>query len=97
MLVIRVELHPCGRGGDNVTELARMVVTNVGGTDEFGDYEVSAAEGFVGRFGIWNAPSTADVLGTAKLRGHVINYARLAEPVWSLVAKALAAIGFRDE
>lgn len=43
MLVVRVELHSAVTG--NVTEIGRMVIANVGGTQQVGDYRVHGADG----------------------------------------------------
>lgn len=95
MLVIKIELHPHGRSND-ARELGRMVIANVGGTSEIGEYEISARNA---RPAVWGAPSdrdTADVLNSPHHTGTITGHARLTEPVWSLLAKALAAIGFKS-
>jgi hypothetical protein len=86
VLVIKIELHPFGQGGKHVRELGRMVIANVGGTDESGDYEVRAA--------LLPRGAQHDAWREPQLTGTVTGHARLAEPVWSLLAKALHSIGF---
>lgn len=83
MIVIRVELWSAVTG--EKTELARMRISNVGGTDTIGNYD---AVTFRGR-------TTADLNRNAiqrqcQVRGHP----RLSQHVWNLVAKALTGMGY---
>lgn len=83
MIVIRVELWSAIDG--NRTEIARMHVCNIGGTETIGNYR---AETFIGR-------NSADldrmrVNRRCKVPGHP----RLAQHVWHLVAKALSGMGY---
>lgn len=104
MLVIRIELHPYG-DADRVRELGRMTIVNVGGTERLANYDVKARAGrrighpaaIASGGGIWAEASTLDVLEAPDHSGQVLDHARLEEPVWSLLAKALASIGFRVE
>lgn len=83
MIIIRVELHSAVTG--KVTELARMMIANVGGTRTRGDYRV---EVYRGR----DAASLSR--RTVHRRGSVQNYPRLAIHVWHLVARALQSTGY---
>ena len=104
MLVIKIELHPHGRS-DRARELGRMTIVNVGGSDEIGDYEIKARDSrrighpaaLVAGGGILAESSIHDVLDAPDRTGRVTGHARLTEPVWSLLAKALGAIGFGGE
>ena len=78
MLVIRVELHSARTGV--VTEIGKMLIANVGGTETAGDYEVKLL-----RKGEIKGWFDAKPVRTARVIGH----RRLAEPVWRLVQKAL--------
>lgn len=103
MLVIRVELHAAS--GLPVRELGRMTIVNVGGTEELAHYAVKARMGrrvghpaaLASGGGIWGETSTQDVLEDPDHSGQVLGHARLGEPVWALLGKALVAIGFRGE
>jgi hypothetical protein len=85
VIVVRVELHAAGTG--QVTEIARAIIANKGGTRtaDHGDYDVAT---FRGR--------SAEQLNRLQMqrRGSVENHARLALHVWHLVAKALKAMGY---
>jgi hypothetical protein len=91
MLVVKVELWPHGQGGTNVSTIATMVIANMGGTMTLGDYSaVIAADG--------SQPSDPHALFArfdrrAEIKGHP----RLARPVWNLVSKALASLGFAND
>jgi hypothetical protein len=80
MLTIRVELNSAITG--KTTELARMHIFNDGtsGDSSKGHYGVRVMR-----------KGTTDVIQrTAEVRNH----ARLSQPVWNLVRKALEAAGF---
>lgn len=83
MIVVRVELHSAITG--QVTELARMHISNEGGTATKGDYGVETLRG-------------RDKAALDKRRvqrsGKVTNYPRLSIHVWHLVARALIATGY---
>lgn len=87
MIIIRVELWSAVNG--QRTELARMMIDNIGGTNQRGDY---AARTYVGR--------SAAALDQAMLKdriahkGEVRGHARLRLHVWHLVAKALVNLGY---
>lgn len=83
MIVVRVELHSAVTR--QVTELARLHIANVGGTETLRDYEVSTLRG----------RSTAALnAGVVQRRGRVLGHNSPAVHVWHLVAKALAAMGY---
>ena len=86
MLVIRVELHSAITR--KVTEIARMNICNIGGTSTRGDYH---GETFRGR-----DRKTLDC-GTVSRAAEVFNHPRLAQHVWNLVAKMLAAMGYGEK
>lgn len=83
MIVVRVELHSAITG--HVSELARMHISNTGGTVARGDYQVTTLRG-----------RSTDQLNrhVPQRRGKVTDHARLALHVWHLVAKALTAMGY---
>lgn len=83
MIVVRVELWSA-RTGER-TELARMHISNVGGTHTVGNYD---AETLRGR-------STADLnRGVVQRKCQVRGHPRLSQHVWNLVAKALSGMGY---
>lgn len=89
MIVVRVELWSAING--QKTELARMVIDNIGGTVEKGDYRAVTLRG-----------RSKDALDKALLQhpkgaqreGRVVGHPRLREHVWNLVAKALSGMGY---
>lgn len=83
MIVVKVELHSAITG--QVTELARMVIDNIGGTRTKGDYRCRAY-----RKGSPLHPLKRNIIREGQVDGH----RRLAEPVWNLVAKALGKMGY---
>lgn len=83
MIVVRVELHSAITG--QVSELARMNISNVGGTATKGDYHCETLRG----------RSKADLDKRVQQRaGNVMNYPRLSIHVWHLVARALVGMGY---
>lgn len=78
MIVVKIELHNANNG--EISEIGRMTVCNVGGSNRLGTYSVDVE------------PDT--FYGAPRLTGKFGDYQRLAKPVWSLVAHALAAVGF---
>ncbi|HEX2794676.1 MAG TPA: hypothetical protein VHN58_09645 [Croceicoccus sp.] len=89
MIIVRVELHSAVTGQQ--TELARMVIDNIGGTVQRGDYGARTLRG-----------RSRDALDRAMLslprqvqrEGRVIGHARLREHVWNLVSKALTGMNY---
>lgn len=77
MIVVKIELHNANTGV--VSEIGRMTVCNIGGSNRLGTYSVDVE------------PDT--FYGAPRLTGKFSDYPRLAKPVWSLVAHALAAVG----
>lgn len=83
MIVVRIELWSANTG--EKTELARMHISNVGGTEALGNYN---AETLRGR-------STADLdRGTVQRKCQVRGHPRLSQHVWHLVAKSLSGMGY---
>lgn len=97
MIIVKVELHSAVTG--KTTELARMMIANVGGTDAKGNYECVTYRG-----------KSKDALDKAQMAHHVSNgqkgftrtgevkdHPRWAEHVWNLVAKALVGMGYGEK
>lgn len=90
MIVIRVELWSAVSG--QKSELARMVIDNIGGTNHLGDYRCRTLRGRSEEAldrALINMRST----GTQR-EGRVLGHPRLREHVWNLVAKALTGMGY---
>ncbi len=83
MVIVRVELHSARDG--KVTELARMDISNIGGTRNSGDYAVQTNRGR-------DKDSLAKRI--AQREGKVLGHPRLSQHVWYLVAKALKALNY---
>ena len=95
MLIVKVELHSAING--RKTELARMVIDNIGGSLQKGDYRVRTMRG---RDQDALEKSMWDILsgsGKPTRQGKVLNHPRLKEHVWYLVAKALSAINYGEK
>lgn len=86
MIIVRVELHSAING--QVTELARMHISNAGGDAQHGNYEVQTLRG---------RDRTALDRRVVQRRGKVFRHARLALHVWHLVARALIAVGYAQQ
>jgi hypothetical protein len=86
MLRVIVELVPFGIGEPQ--ELGRLIIANDGthGPTDLGSYEV--------RLGRKGQQDDHTIYRKPVREGRVENHRRNAEPVWSLVAKALRSIGF---
>lgn len=83
MIVVRVELWSA-RTGD-VTELARMHIANIGGTDTIRNYAAATLRG----------RSAADLdRNVVQRKCQVLGHASLSQHVWNLVAKALSGMGY---
>jgi hypothetical protein len=79
VIVVKVELHSAVTG--KVEEIGRTIIFNRGtGTKTHGDYEVN----------LMRRGTKSTVLRAGRIEQHP----RLAQPVWALVKKALAAVGF---
>lgn len=83
MIVVRVELHSAITG--ETTELARMIVDNIGGTNKRCDYRCRTLRG--------RCAAALDRLAVQR-EGRVRNYPRLDLHVWNLVARSLSAMGY---
>lgn len=88
MIVVPIMLWSAVSG--NVETLGTIVIDNIGGTHQRGDYRVRAyAKG-------------ADAIGIVKMvaskkpirEGKVIGHRRIAEPVGNLIAKAMKEMGY---
>lgn len=83
MIVVRVELHSAVTG--ETTEIARMLIDNIGGTHKRGDYRCRTLRG----------RNSADLDARVVQReGRVRGHARLSQHVWHLVSKALTGMGY---
>jgi hypothetical protein len=80
MLVVRVELHSAITG--KITEIASMIIDNIGGTRERGDYRVRVGNKR-------DAGNISAVASRPQRMGQVRNYPRLSYNVWRLIARAL--------
>ena len=83
MIVIRVELHSAVTR--KVTEIARMHISNIGGSRQIGHY---SARTYRGR------SSEQLSRGAVQRQGSIRNYPRLSLHVWHLVARALIAMKY---
>jgi hypothetical protein len=83
MIVIRVELHSAVTR--KVTEIARMHITNIGGSRQVGHY---SARTYRGR------SSEQLSRGEVQRQDSIRNYPRLSLHVWHLVARALVAMKY---
>ena len=92
MIVVRVELHSARTG--LVTEIARAVIHNVGGTAEIGEYEAITIRGRDKQtFDKRILEAIYDGKNVAR-KGEVSGYPRKRLHVWNLVAKALYQMGY---
>jgi len=83
MIVVRVELHSAITG--ETTELSRVVIDNIGGTKTKGNYQCRS----------YRKGSPLHPLGKNVTRkAEVIGHPRLADPVLTLVKKALDALRY---
>lgn len=83
MIIVRVELHSARTG--KITELARMKLCNVGGTEDRRDYSV---ETFRGR-----SLKALDNEVTNRTGG-VTNFPSPAIHIWHLIAEALKSLHY---
>lgn len=92
MIVVRVELWSAITG--QKTELARMVIDNIGGTTQRGDYRTRTFRGRSEQ-ALQSAMKSGMRGGAGVQReGRVMGHARLREHVWNLVSKALSGMGY---
>ena len=87
MIVVRVELVSAIDG--QTTELARMMIDNVGGTHKVGNYRCRTYRGRSAEQ-LTKAMLANSVTREGKVEGH----RRLDLHVWHLVGKALQAMGY---
>jgi hypothetical protein len=90
MIVIKVELWSAING--RRTELARMMINNVGGDMNLRDYETRTYRG--------RSEATlhrAMLADTTTRRGKVVAHPAERVHVWNLVAKALFGMGYGKE
>lgn len=93
MLVIRVELWSAITGENS--EIARMIISNDGTSrgPEMGSYNVCTLRGSSReRFDESMKPGSGVL---PQKSGRVEGYPRKALPVWDLVARALASMGYK--
>lgn len=88
MLVVRVELHSAITG--EVTEIARMDIANVGGSQAHGDYHGVT---YRGRRALDEAAWGPQRLPPLRW-GSIANYPRLTRHVWHLVSRMLNSMGY---
>jgi hypothetical protein len=87
MIIVRVELHSAING--QKTELARMMIDNIGGTEKAGDYRCRTYRGRSSE-DLDRSMFIEAVTREAEIKGH----RRLDLHVWHLVGKALQAMGY---
>ncbi len=80
MIVVKVELHSAITG--QVKLLGSMIIDNIGGTTQRGDYRVR-----VGNKN--NAADLRRIMTSPQRTGEVRDYPRLSYNVWRLVVRAL--------
>lgn len=89
MITVSVELHSAITG--QKTELARMMIDNVGGNHQRGDYGCRTYRGRSEQ-----DLDMAQIRDTATRRGEVKGHRRLSLHVWHLVAKALRTMDYGE-
>lgn len=87
MITVRVELHSAING--QKTEIARMMIDNIGGTDKVGNYRCRTYRGRSGE-DLDRAMFIESITREGKVEGH----RRLDLHLWHLVGKALQAMGY---
>ena len=86
MIVVKVELHKGGIGGE-IVNLARMHIINDGtGHETCGSYIVNV---------LYGRGKQLTEKSSITRKGVVLNYPRLSLHVFNLVARALAACGYK--
>lgn len=94
MIVVRVELWSAISG--EKTELARMVIDNVGGTAAKGNYRCRTLRGRSSEQ-LDRSLATLDVAAGSVTRGAIVrDHLRQKLHVWHLVAKALSGMGYGE-
>lgn len=94
MIVVSVMLHSAVTG--ETTELARSVIHNTGGDRNYGDYEAFACRGR--DKDALHKSMVSILIGETKpvYSGQVKHHKRLKLHVWTLVTKALIAMGYGE-
>lgn len=83
MIVVSVHLYSART--DEITELARLDICNIGGSDTRGNYNTRS---YIGR-------SKKDLdKRRINREGNIIGHPRKKAHVWNLVAKALISMGY---
>ena len=90
MIIVKVELWSA-RTGER-TELARMMIDNVGGTGNYRDYRCRTYRGRSEK-----SLHRAMLKNTTTRTGEVKKHPALAQHVWNLVSKALNNMGYGKE
>jgi len=80
MLVVTIDLYSARTGG--VTRLGQMIIANVGGTAERGNYTAKVANKR-------DADNIRATWARPQRTGEVSDYPRLSYNVWRLVSRAL--------
>lgn len=81
MIVVKIELHSAITR--KVTTIGQMIIHNVGGTSDRGNYEVCVARKSENNFNL------RKTFHNPVRRGSVKNHPRKTQNVWRLVTKAL--------
>jgi hypothetical protein len=89
MIIVKVELWSAVDG--QKTELARMTIDNIGGTQHRGDYRARTLRGRS-----QEALHKAMLSNGVQREGRVLGHQRLKLHVWHLVAKALTGLGYGE-
>lgn len=92
MIIVKVELWSAIDGQQ--TELARMVIDNIGGTKNLGDYRVRTLRG---RSNKALAKAMNAIPMKVQREGRVFKHPRLKQHVWNLVAKALGQMEYGND
>ena len=101
MLVIKIELWPCGKGGGRIREIGRLVIFNKGDSTDpnRGNYVAQLMRrGTADRIQREGPIEPADArelfarFDTFAGPDEVLDHPRTSAPVWSLVAKALKVL-----
>lgn len=79
MLVLKLELHSARTG--EIKTIGQVIIANVGGSTERGNYEIKVAHG--------SRLSLRETYLHPQRQGRVENYPRLSYNVWRLVIRAL--------
>ena len=89
MIVVKVELWSAITG--ETSEIARMTIDNIGGTQQRSDYRTRTMRGRS-----LEALHKAMLTNSFTREGKVLGHERLRLHVWNLVAKALAGMGYGE-